>query len=296
MIRHLILTGVVLFSVTACQAISSPSTQELAIASPTVPIVEIPVIRATPTFHLRQLPTREIQATPTLSPEPAITPTAATKPYLIRHDRGAGDGVDEVAICLSYHPDFILYEDGQLLFDTSDGLVETELTDTEIQDLLTQIAGTGFFEVEESEAGIYDLPQGLEHGEGGWGEGITVRGKSIWVTAEIAQYAVKAVKDTLAIVKGYQPLRSVKPYIPDTISLFVLDMTSEYFPVPTPLPPVPEWPDTLPPLQLSWSDVTWDRTVIESAFEMRVFPYFPSVETYSQAGVNYFVIACPSLP
>lgn len=240
--------------------------------------------------------------TPTPSLTPFLTPTQTPKPYLIRFEYGAGDGVDEISICMgSYtpYPQFILYEDGQLILDTSKGYMVTTLTGMEVQDLLKDIEKTGFFEVENINAlpeksGVYNLPPGIEYGDGGWGKAITVKGRQIWVNPELDQYLAKPIKDTIDIVQRFHPKEKLQPYIPDKLKIFVLGKKTGFFPETIPTSGL--WPAELPPLDPSYgynSYLISDKKIIQLAIQLKAFTTFPEMNVFTQDGADYFVVACP---
>jgi len=162
-------------------------------------------------------------APPTRTPKPSATPLPTPKPYLIKLFQGAGDGVDEMYICLHIYapfPRFILYEDGQLIFYDKGRLLEVFLTGAEISNLLGKIEETGYFKIGDSFEEQYDLPAGIQYGEGGWGVSVSVKGKDAYIHPELNQYLIQPIKDTVSIIQAYQTKGNVKPYLPEKIELW----------------------------------------------------------------------------
>lgn len=287
-IQQLPFLGLLLWAITACQPLplQPSSTPTASPVPPTLTQTPTRLPLATPTVTP---PPPTPSATPTFSPTPSPTP----KPVLIQHGHGIGSGADEVQVCLLSYPDFILFADGQLLLDTPEGLVTTQLTQTEIQELLNKIEATGFLAVENNQDGIYDLPAGLTYGEGSGEEELRVQEQFIWLNPFIKQYAVKAVQDAFAIVTTYTPPRPPQPYIPEAALLFVLDAQGDYLPFPTPAAPATAWPTTLPPLELSLFGTPWDKPTIAQAYAAQAFTRYPETKTFTQNAHPYHVVICP---
>ena len=96
-----------------------------------------PIMTSTQQMTETHSSTRTIQPpkTPTvpsaIKPTETLTPFPTSKPSLIELYQGAGDGVDEVTICMAVYspfPQFILYEDGQLVFYNDGEYQETHLS------------------------------------------------------------------------------------------------------------------------------------------------------------------------
>ena len=241
----------------------------------------------------------------TLSPthKPTFTPSPTPKPYLIKRSSGAGDGASEIYHCLTSaypYPKFILYADGQLIIREGRGFVETYLTTEEIQALLTEIENTGFLELGPpgfylDDSVVYDLPEGLQYGEGGWGEEISVQGVNVSLIAGISQYAVQPIKDTLSIIGHYQPPRETYPYHPTELTMFILDANTPADELVGRTPALARaWPAGLPDLEFGWL-VQYDQSQTSSLIQAGVFEYFPGLGIFTQNGIDYLVIACPSM-
>jgi len=245
--------------------------------------------RPTPTI----VPTLTLSR-PTQTPEPSLTPYPTPKPYLIKLFQHAGDGVDEIHICRAVYspfPRFVLYEDGQLIYYHEGKLLESFLTDGEITNLLGKIEATGYFEIGDSFEDYYVLPSGIQYGEGGWGVGVSVKGKDVGVHPELTQYLVQPIKDTVSIIQTYQPTGNINSYFPEKIELWASTIDQGYFSTPEPSAKVADWLTELPPLNLYWIKLNESETEI-----LKTSNYFsgvPEVELFRQDGITYWVLACP---
>ena len=231
---------------------------------------------------------------PTRTPKPSPTPLPTPKPYLIDLYQGAGDGVDEIYICKAVYtpfPRFILYEDGQLIFYDKGKLLETFLTGAEISDLLGKIEATGYFEIGDSFEEQYDLPKDIQYGEGGWGVGISVKGKGASIHPELTQYLLKPIKDTVSIIETYRPKGNVKPYIPKKIELWTAPIDTGYFPTPEPSAKITDWSTGLPPLNLYYIKLSESET--ETLINSNYFSSVPELGLFRQDDITYWVLACP---
>jgi len=197
-------------------------------------------------------------------------------------------------ICKSVYapfPRFVLYEDGQLIFYDKGKLLETFLTGAEISDLLGEIEATGYFEIGDSFEEQYDLPKDIQYGEGGWGEGISVKGKSASIHPELTQYLLKPIKDTVNIIETYQPKGNIKPYLPKKIELWTATIDTGYFPAPDPSAKITDWSTELPPLNLYYIKLSEGET--ETLINSNYFSSVPELGVFRQNDITYWVLACP---
>lgn len=186
---------------------------------------------ATATF----LPTHTPRQTPT--PEPTSTPRPISKDdVLISYSRYAGDGTDEITSCLNayYSYRFALYRDGHLIIFDKTRYLETRISQTEIDKLLSEIDATGLASV------IGNGDQYMQNAPapsfvGGWGSSIVVIEKRIDIIDALSNYLIEPVTKTIDIIENYRP-QSLKPYTPESITLWVFSeqgLPAESF-VPTP--------------------------------------------------------------
>jgi hypothetical protein len=263
-----------------------------------------------PAFTPTSTPTFIPSPTFTTTPTQTLIPTSTRKPYLIKYGTGANDGSDEVRVCIlgTNFPQFILYDDGQLILWQMGRLVETKLTEIEIKDLLTRIDQTGYFQVDTSQSGspgrdgTYIFPEGFELSGGWfWTQSIEIKGKEVTVEERYYQYIVKPITEAISIVSKYIPKEETKPYIPVELRLIIFDFNydnvrqdfSMYLTQPTNT--FSEWPSQLPVLHIGIGETTLDVHDIATLVNMRIFTEFPSAKLFDQDSNEYFVAACPVL-
>jgi len=284
--------------------VSTQIETSLTILSPTPQSVKTltPISVATFTAQPSQTSTPTLTSTtlPTLTSTP-IPP----KPILISYRVTGGDGGDEVNDCLLwfYEYSFVLYEDGQLIFKDGNELKESFLSKREIDDLLNEIAKTNFFQVDgtgdlrERDPIYQDPPDQV--GDGGAGEYLTVKSKTIFVYLPLRDYLVEPVKQTLDVILGYHPPDS-HPYKPDRLWLWIFPVVNSEnvdWGVATPIPPVEEWPHTIAPLSELVNDYNYALLESEEVLSVvNLFGLYPSSRVFREGNREFYVVACPVLP
>jgi hypothetical protein len=204
-----------------------------------------------------------------------------------------------------WRPQFILYEDGQLILYKDDSLWEKSLSSQEVDDLLRQIEATGFLQIPEGTDKGLDLIYKTPHpdmGYGGPSSTITVKEKKISIYDALSDYLIKPVEKVERIIQNYQP-SGMQGYIPDELLLEVSDVTnSDLKELKYPLLIHPE------PLVFPWTISSPSLADLVNAHEIvhlersdiltvvPLFPKLPMVRVFSQSDRKYLVIACPVLP
>lgn len=248
-----------------------------------------PALTAIPTFTPGWTRTPSSAQVRRASPTPYPTP----KPYLIKLVQGGGDGVDEIYHCMAVYapyPRFALYEDGQLLFYEDGKFWEAFLTRAEIDRLLEQIKETGYFQLGDSLEDHYDLPEGTQYGEGGWGISISVQGKGVYIHPQLEQYLVKPIREVTSILQNYRPREAARPYLPRKMELWAVPMDSGYFSTPEAPVEAPDWPETLPELKKFYIGLSEKET--EFLLDADYFSGVPELRLFHQDGITYWVAAC----
>jgi hypothetical protein len=237
--------------------------------------------------------------TPTSTPY--LSPTPTPKPILIELQRHAGCGADEIYLCLTGfgYPQFKLYEDGQLIHKSGGYLVETYLTEAEIQELFADIEATGFFDIEFKiglpwENGVYDMPEELEYGEGGWGTSLQINDVSIGTIPSLSEYLVQPVSDTISVIGEFEPSGESKPFIPERLFMYMFDVNDDIPELAHYSRPVSgEWPVDIFPIQEK-TLISFEQDQIARLVELGLFSSFPDLKVFTSNGKEYFVVACPS--
>jgi hypothetical protein len=228
------------------------------------------------------------------------TATALSRAPLISYVVYGGDGEasSELNTCIHWlgpRERFLLYDDGQLFLYKSGSILEAHLSQVEIQDLLSSLERSGFYEIEDSiEApdgyDIYDLPEEYQYGDGGWGRRITVEGRSIHIRDSLWEYIIPAIEDTLNLIETYEPPGGAVPYVPIEIEVYVLPEDSGYLSENS-FESAHEWPSELPPINQVW---ILDEKETEIFLSAGMFSSFPDVQALISDGTEYEVITCPS--
>jgi hypothetical protein len=241
------------------------------------------------------------------SPPPSVTPfQILSKPELISYTFLGADGVSPEMSCLiGYDYEFKLYDDGQLLFFESSIVWESYLTETEVQDLMTQIEQTGFLDLEgtgelREEDPIYEnAPDNVETGAAGLI--LKVKDKRIETDWVLKDYLVEPINQTFEIISSYRPEES-HIYSPDQIFLWIFpieDSESINWSQATPIPPIQEWPESitsLDALMMSTGDYFAFIGGVDANVIYEIHGFFPSSKVYTQNGQEYYVVACPIEP
>jgi hypothetical protein len=251
------------------------------------------------------------------TPKPSQTPTPGyreRRPYLIKYSSYSGDGADEFYQCWGGYfpfPRFILYEDRQMIIFTSDRKYEEAiLPKAELQELLTKFGNTGVYEIHATNGSprndeTYNIPDGLEWGDGGWGEELSFDGRSITIQAELYEYVVPPVKDAIDIIQSYEYSYTgdTISYVPDGLDLYIMDPSGTFAKtelsnqIPNNEPKT--WPNGFPALSwesetnIFYGNIKLDRTQTLSAFNQNLFSHVPELVVFRQDDTVFLVVACP---
>ena len=188
-------------------------------------------------------------------------------------------------------PKFVLYEDGQLIYYDGSKLLEVFLTSEEVSNLMGRIEQTGYFKIGDSFEEHYDMPKGIQYGEGGWGVSVSVKGKDAYIHPELTQYLIDPIKDAVSIIQSYQPTGNIKPYFSKNIELWTVTIDSGYFPTPEPDVKVTDWLEEMPPLNKFYIQLNESET--ETLVNSNYFSGVPGFKLFRQDGITYWVLACP---
>ncbi len=238
-----------------------------------------------------------------LTLEPASLPSPfANNDVLISFIRDASDGMDEISSCLNAFDTyrFVLDQDGHLIRFDETHYVETRISQTEIDKLLSEIDATGFSSLTgDGDQYIPNAPP--PSFKNTWGGSITVNKKTITITPGQSDYLVEAVIKTLAIIENYKP-KNLQLYAPEGITLWVfLEENLILGPAnPTPEPPVLKWSiDEIDLANLAMGPFTNQPQMIKGetlAFLLRQVKTVPAFRRVEQNGQSYYVLVCPNFP
>jgi hypothetical protein len=250
---------------------------------------------------------------PTIIPSITISPTIQEitpsktpgKQILVQYRSSWGDGVDEVVRCLygqSYR--FTLFADGQLIYLHDSILLESKLSETEINQFLQNLENTGFLDLvgdgsERETDPIYENGPDFV-GDGAGGTYIKVKDKSIGYYFPLKDYLVGSIVQVENLILSYQP-QQFEIYFPEFISLliFPIDDSSSINFSPTPIPPIESWPDkslSLAKLRDQNKDFFLYLDTINSKSVLEIIGHIPIGKIYVEDGQEYYVVACPVPP
>ena len=213
---------------------------------------------------------------------------------------GANDGMDDKSACLAANDiyRFVLYQDGRLIKFDEFQYVETRVSQSEMEDFLSDIEATGFSSLSgNGDQYIKNAPPPSFRGT--WGGSVTVNETTIPVTPGQSDYLVEPVTKTLEIIKNYTPA-NLQPYAPESVGIWVFLEESIDLGLgnPTPEPPVLKWVvdeinlnDFLTDLSTSKPKIIAGETL---SFVMRQVKHIPVVRQVEQNRQNYLVIVCPN--
>jgi hypothetical protein len=182
---------------------------------------------------------------------------------------------------------------------------ESYLSETEVQELMSQIERTGFQDVDgtgelrEKDPIYENAPASV--GDGGGGHFLAINDKRIMIYGALEDYVVEPIKQSFEIITSFRPEES-HIYSPDIILLWIFPIDASKFsswtPA-TPIPPIQEWPETmrsLDELRVSEGDYYAFIGGNESKTISEIHGFFPSGKVYTENGQEYYVIACPVEP
>jgi hypothetical protein len=284
--RHKIVLLYLIIFLTSCVQVS---TQQV---SPSAIPTRKAKSTSTPTITLSSTP-----KPPTVTSQPTSTPHPTPRPVLIKLSQGHGDGIDWFHICLYIYdpyPQFILYEDGQLVYLDDGSFYETKLTDAEMNDLLGKIEATGYLKLGDSIEEHYAFPKDYVMPDNvwgsGWGQAVSVRGKGVSINPDFSKYLLKPIKDTINIIERYQPTGEIKEYTSETLTLY----EDGSFPTPSPIETALAWPTEFPRLGFD-TPAELSKSETAKLLKSNLFTSLPGYALFRQDGIDYYVSACPPL-
>lgn len=270
---------------------------ETAGCSKAASVLPTPTSTSTKTPDLVATHPSAILATPTPAPYPA-----GTKLILISYDI-LNLELDPIMGCLQGINtfSFVLYDDGQLIFKEEGIFKESYLSQEAVDNLISQIEATGYFEVKgdgmpENDP-IYIVPTKQS---GPIYETVAVKGKRVSVNYPLREYLIPPVKQTLELILKYRPPDS-HIYEPEYMGVRIfLDYLEAEAWMGTPIAPVDEWPSNLPPLSslMNASDENY-YGYIDSTVNQKIkglFRVYPSHRVFIEDGLEYHIVTCVYLP
>ena len=232
---------------------------------------------------------------------PPSTPNSFSKDaVVISFIKDASDGMDEISACLSGYDTyrFVLKGDGHLVRFDGAHYVETAISQSEINKLLSEIDAAGFSSL-KGDGDQYSQNAPPPSFNDTWGGSITISQKTIRITPGQSGYLVEPIKKTLNIIENYRP-RNLHLYAPESMMVWVF--REKDFRLgkanPTPEPPVLKW--SLEDINLGnlLTDPAISKPQIVSAdtlgFLMQQLKHLPVVRRVEQNGRNYLVLGCPN--
>ena len=247
-------------------------------------------------------PSRTATVTKTTTP---IPPTATRIPttavpenkVLISYYINGNDSMPFFPACLGginlYR--FILFDDGQLILYINDQYMETILSKEQINNLLDEIALTGFFEIDGPENEYIVTPPDPAFRFTSWEE-INVNDHRYTIFAWEYEYIKKAIKDSILIIRDYQP-GNLDVYFPKQVYFYTdpyLGFRSDMM-YGAPDMSTILWPEDGIPLDRYTGPY---EKLSESATTMvlQQFGKVPVNRLVEQDGQVYQVMVCPVLP
>jgi hypothetical protein len=209
-------------------------------------------------------------------------------------------------------PKLVLYVDGELVVRRRDWRYgqtvlwdQAYLTTGEVCRLLARLESTGFFNVEGGnnsftmeEDPVYDLPEGLKFGEGGYYDIIQVNGtpsKQVDIYYELAPYVVDEVHTVMELLQQYRPA-GLQPYQPQHVLLWIESGDVAWWLPPTPRATPWPWPTDYPSL-VSGAGVKGSNKLLLSGSAATALLNIPTgAAVVNENGTLYSIIVRPLLP
>ena len=193
------------------------------------------------------------------------------------------DGCDELINCLEGYsqPNFILYDNGQLVVYKNGQYQETALAQEGINSLLDEIERTGILQLGKIEVEGFDQ--------------LIVKGNTYHFPHP--NFPNKSLEQTVEIIDKFQP-SNLKPYIPEDLLLWnhpieSIELFEDY--LPKPIPEVKEWSTELD--SLSKIGVGFENIGKESLPKvMRQFDGFPDYQIFKEENNLYIGAICANFP
>lgn len=189
------------------------------------------------------------------------------------------DGGDELINCLKGYgqPNFILYDDGQLVVYRNGQYFETTLPQDEVNSLLENIESTGVLSLGKVEIEGFDQ--------------LIVQGKVYHFPRP--NFPNKSIEQTVNIINQFQP-SNLKPYKPKNLLLWIYPVESlKPFEdvLPKPIPQAKNWSSELDPLSefhVGFRDV-FGETVPRI---IKQFDGFPDYQIFKERDILYVTAIC----
>lgn len=212
----------------------------------------------------------------------AATSVSSEKSVLISY-RIYVDGGDELINCLEGYsqPNFILYDNGQLVVYRNGHYQQTILAREEIDSLLAEIEKTGILQLGKVEEEGFDQ--------------LIVKGNIYRFPRP--NFPNKSLEQTVEIINQFQP-SNLKPYFPENLLLWIYPVESvtshEEF-LPKPIPQIREWSTELDPLSkigVGWIDIHGERL----SGIMKQFNSFPDYQIFEEGNAIFVTAICANFP
>jgi hypothetical protein len=278
--------------------VSNTPIASAAVGNPSVLAVTLTVSpKLNPTVTRQTLPTQTLTITTTLTPAPY---PAEPKRILISY-KISDLAADSEILCMKGNNtfSFVLYEDGQLIFKEEGIFKEAYLPQEAVDNLLSQVETTGYFEV-KGDGTLENDPIYIEPPNGQSGpiyETVTVKNKEVSVNYPLREYLATPIKQTLELILKYSPPES-HIYEPDYVGFWVFpsntNIGTEAW-IATPIATVNEWPSTLPALSSVEYAMDWNYGYINNEITPNIkelFDVYPSIKVFKEDDMNYYVIPC----
>ena len=193
------------------------------------------------------------------------------------------DGGDELINCIEGYsqPNFILYDNGQLVVYRDGHYQETILAQEEIDSLLDKIEETGIFHLGKVEEEGFDQ--------------LIVKGNIYHFPRP--NFPDKSLEQTVGIINQFQPA-NLKPYFPENLLLWIYPVESlssfkEF--LPKPIPPTRKWSTELAPVSkigVGWINIYGERL----PGIMKQFNGFPDYQIFKEGNTIFVTAICANFP
>jgi hypothetical protein len=212
----------------------------------------------------------------------AVTSVSSEKSMLVSY-RIYVDGGDELINCLEGYsqPNFILYDNGQLVVYRNGQYQETILAREETDSLLDRIEKTGILQLGKVEEEGFDQ--------------LIVKGNVYHFPRP--NFPNKSLEQTVEIINQFQP-SNLKPYFPENLLLWVYpveSLTSHEVFLPKPIPQTREWSTELDPLSkigVGWINIYGERV----SGIMKQFNGFPDYQIFKEGNTIFVTAICANFP
>lgn len=263
--------------------------QVISTLTPTIPATLLPTVTpaSSPTATPIPLPLPPMQPFPTVTPD---YPFHETKQIFLFYGDVGGDGTGSLGNTL---PSLVIYNDGQLLMEVGDWqtrvIMESNLSPNEMCDLREKIAATGFMNPHDP----FEYFTQQDGSAGATNIVIQVEDTFYSFYSPDVDYLVDDLASGYEIIKNFQPIQPLAPYIPEQ---FLVSL--EEWPYETETEPI-VWPEDLPLLADLRPDPGQDLFVIENDLLISIFDLFSrqiSVRSFQEDEIVYTMLIRPILP